>query len=219
MSMASQDARIESVTSSANTWIIGDDDEVIVIDPGDDAAAVLETVGDREILAVICTHGHERHVAAAVGVAKRDESPVALHPGDRLAWREVHSGGDPEIEMEDGGIFEVAGVALEVVHAPGHSRGSCCLYCEDLDVLISGDVISENGPVPHEGGYPNWGKQLDAIGAQVLTLPADTRILPGHGGELTVAIAEKRFNSWVSAGQDPGNIPGGLGSVGLDGAE
>jgi glyoxylase-like metal-dependent hydrolase (beta-lactamase superfamily II) len=215
--MASQDARIESVTSTANTWIIGDDDEVIVIDPGDDAAAVLETVGDREILAVICTHGHEGHVAAAVDVAKRDESPVALHPGDRLAWREVHSGGDPEIEMEDGGIFEVAGVALEVMHAPGHSRGSCCLYCEDLDVLLSGDVISENGPVPHEGGYPNWGKQLDAIGAQVLTLPAETRILPGHGAELTVAVAEKRFNSWVAAGQDPGNIRDGLGSVDLDG--
>jgi len=215
--MASQDARIESVTSTANTWIIGDDDEVIVIDPGDDAAAVLETVGDRQILAVICTHGHEGHVAAAVDVAKRDESPVALHPGDRLAWREVHSGGDPEIEMEDGGIFEVAGVALEVMHAPGHSRGSCCLYCEDLDVLFSGDVISENGPVPHDGGYPNWGKQLDAIGAQVLTLPAETRILPGHGAELTVAVAEKRFNSWVAAGQDPGNIRDGLGSVDLDG--
>jgi glyoxylase-like metal-dependent hydrolase (beta-lactamase superfamily II) len=215
--MASQDARIESVTSTANTWIIGDDDEVMVIDPGDDAGAVLEAVGDREILAVICTHGHEGHVAAAVDVAKRDESPVALHPGDRLAWREVHSGGDPEIEMEDGGIFEVAGVALEVMHAPGHSRGSCCLYCEDLDVLLSGDVISENGPVPHEGGYPNWGKQLDAIGAQVLTLPAETRILPGHGAELTVAVAEKRFNSWVAAGQDPGNIRDGLGSVDLDG--
>lgn len=215
--MASQDARIESVTSTANTWIIGDDDEVIVIDPGDDAGAVLEAVGDREILAVICTHGHEGHVAAAVDVAKRDESPVALHPGDRLAWREAHSGGDPEIEMEDGGIFEVAGVALEVMHAPGHSRGSCCLYCEDLDVLLSGDVISESGPVPHEGGYPNWGKQLDAIGAQVLTLPAETRILPGHGAELTVAVAEKRFNSWVAAGQDPGNIRDGLGSVDLDG--
>ena len=88
--MAAQDARIECVTGTANSWIVGDDDEVIVIDPGDDAAAVLDAVGDREILAVICTHGHAGHAAAAIEVAERDEAPVALHPADRLAWREVH---------------------------------------------------------------------------------------------------------------------------------
>jgi glyoxylase-like metal-dependent hydrolase (beta-lactamase superfamily II) len=209
--MASQDARIERVTGRANGWIIGDRDEVIVIDPGTDAAAVLGTVGDREILAVICTHGHAGHTEAAIEVAKRDEAPVALHPGDRLAWREVHSGDDPEIEMEDGGKFEVAGVTLEVLHAPGHSRGSCCLYCEELDAVFTGDVVAESGPVPRDDGYPNWGKQLDTIGAQVLTLPADTRILPGHGDEFTVALAEKRFDSWVSAGQHPETF-GDLGS-------
>jgi glyoxylase-like metal-dependent hydrolase (beta-lactamase superfamily II) len=217
--MAELAARIERLTGRTNTWIVGDEDEVIVIDPGEDATAVLDAVGEREVLAVICTHGHEGHSGAAVQVAVRDEAPVALHPGDRLAWREVHSGGDPEIDMEDGGKFEVADVTLEVLHSPGHSRGSCCLYCEELDVVFTGDVVAENGPVPRKDGFPNWGKQLDAIGAQVLTLPADTRILPGHGEELTVAVAEKRFNSWVAAGQDLGSEAGGFGSVDLDGAE
>jgi glyoxylase-like metal-dependent hydrolase (beta-lactamase superfamily II) len=211
--MAAADVRIECVTGTANSWIIGDDDEVIVIDPGEDATAVLAAVSaDREILAVICTHGHAGHTAGAIEVAKRDESPVALHSGDRLAWREVHSGVEPDIDMEDGGRFVVASLTLEVLHAPGHSRGSCCLYCEDLDVVFSGDVVTEAGPVAREDGYPNWGRQLDAIGAQILTLPSETRILPGHGGEFTVALAEKRFDTWVARGQDSWTMPGDVGA-------
>jgi len=199
--MASDGARIEVVTGRANTWIVGDDEEVIVIDPGEDSDAVLAAVGDREVLAVICTHGHPGHAAGALAVAARDEAPVALHPAERRAWRELHDT-DPEIEMEDGGKFGVAGVTLEVVQAPGHSRGSVLLYCEELGAAFTGDVVTATGPVARDDGYPNWGKQLDAIGAQVLTLPAETRLLPGHGEEFTVAVADKRFNSWVSAGQD-----------------
>jgi glyoxylase-like metal-dependent hydrolase (beta-lactamase superfamily II) len=199
--MGSQGARIDTTAGRANTWIVGDDDEVIVIDPGEDAGAVLAAVGDREIMAVICTHGHAGHAAAAVEVAARDEAPVALHPADRQFWLEVHDA-DPDIEMEEGGKFEVAGVTLEVLHAPGHSRGSVVLYCEELDAAFTGDVVTQTGPVAREDGYPDWGRQLDAIGAQVLTLPTRTRLLPGHGAEFTVAVAEKRFDSWVSAGQD-----------------
>jgi glyoxylase-like metal-dependent hydrolase (beta-lactamase superfamily II) len=198
--MSGQDARIDLVAGTSNSWIVGDDEEVIVVDPGTDADAMLEAVGDREILAVICTHGHPGHCGAALAVAERDEAPVALHPADRREWRDVHDS-DPDIDMEDGGKFEVGGVTLEVLHAPGHSRGSVCLYCEELDAVFVGDVVSDTGPVPRDGGYPNWGKQLDAIGAQVLTLPAQTRILPGHGDEFTVAVAEKRFDGWVAAGQ------------------
>src|SRR6516164_7284677 len=98
------EARIDHVDETP-AWVIGDDEEAIVIDPGEDAAGVLETVGDREILAVICTHGHASHVTAAVEVAERDEAPVALHRADRLYWRAVHPGADPEIEMADGGRF------------------------------------------------------------------------------------------------------------------
>jgi glyoxylase-like metal-dependent hydrolase (beta-lactamase superfamily II) len=193
------EARIDQVVSDANTWIVGDDEEVIVVDPGTDAGAVLAKVGDREVLAVICTHGHAGHVSAALAVAKRDEAPIALHPADRLSWREVHKA-DPEIEMEDGGVFEVADVALEVIHAPGHSAGSVLLYCEDLDVVMCGDVLAADGLVTSEDGFSNFAGQLSSIGEHVLTLPKKTRVLPGHGKELTVAAAEKSFDSWISAG-------------------
>jgi glyoxylase-like metal-dependent hydrolase (beta-lactamase superfamily II) len=162
---------------------------------------VLAVVDGRDILAVICTHGHAAHSAAALEVAASDEAQVALHPLDRSAWREVHST-SPDIEMEDGGRFEVAGITLEVVHAPGHSRGSVLLYCDELDLAFAGDVVSADGPVPHSGHFPDWGRQLDAIGAHVLTLPLETRLLPGHGEEFTVSDADKRFNSWYAAGPE-----------------
>jgi len=187
----------------SNAWLIGDDDEVIVIDPGEDAAAVLEMAGDRDILAVICTHGHASHVAAAVEVAERDEAPVALHKADRLHWRGAHPDADPEIEMADGGRFEVAGVELEVIHTPGHTPGSVSLYCQDLDVVFTGDTLLASGPAPHEGEFPDFPGQLTAIGERLLELPPATRVLPGHGEESSIAVAVKRFDSWVSAGPSP----------------
>ena len=186
--------------SEANAWLIGDDDEVIVIDPGEDSGSVLEQVGDREILAVICTHGHAGHVAAAAEVAERDEAPVALHRADRLLWRAVHDGGDPEIEMADGGRFDVADVQLEVIHTAGHTAGSVSLYCEDLDVVFTGDTLAASGPVPHEGEFTDFPEQLTAIGGRLLGLPSPTRVLPGHGAETTIGDAAKRFDGWVSAG-------------------
>ena len=198
------DARVELAAAGGragcNAWVIGDDEEVIVVDPGTDARAVFDTAGDREILAVICTHGHAAHVEAALEVAERDESPVALHPRDRLFWREVHGDQLPEIEMEEGGAFEVADVTLDVLHTPGHSPGSVSIYCEDLGVVFSGDALSAGGPCPHDGGFPDFAGQLSAIGAELLTLPGKTRVLPGHGEESTIATAEKRFDSWVTAG-------------------
>jgi len=187
--------------TEVNAWLIGDDDEVIVIDPGEDAESVLERVGEREIMAVICTHGHASHVAAAAEVAERDEAPVALHRGDRLLWRTVRrAGGDPEIEMADGGRFDIADVQLEVIHTPGHTQGSVSLYCADLEVVFTGDALAANGPVAHDGLFADFPRQLTIIGERLLDLPAGTRVLPGHGEESTIGDAGKRFDGWLSAG-------------------
>jgi glyoxylase-like metal-dependent hydrolase (beta-lactamase superfamily II) len=185
-------------------WLIGDDEEVIVIDPGEDAAAVLDQVGDREILAVICTHGHASHVAAAVAVAERDEAAVALHRSDLPQWRMAHDRAEIEIEMADGGRFDVADVQVEVLHTPGHTPGSVSLYCAELEVVFTGDALAAGGPVPHEGVLPDFARQLTAIGERLLDLPSRTRVLPGHGEELTIGDAAKRFDGWVSAG--PGEL-------------
>jgi len=198
---AQEQATVAPEAIEANAWLIGDDEEVIVIDPGEDADSVLEKVGEREILAVICTHGHASHVAAAVEVAERDEAPVALHRKDRLLWRTAHSGGaDPDIEMDDGGQFEVADVALEVIHTGGHTPGSVSLYCAGLGAVFTGDALAANGPVPHGGIFADFPRQLTAIGERLLDLPAGTRVLPGHGEESTIGDAAKRFDGWVAAG-------------------
>jgi glyoxylase-like metal-dependent hydrolase (beta-lactamase superfamily II) len=183
-----------------NGWLIGDDDEVIVIDPGTDAAGVLDQVGEREILAVICTHGHARHVEAAVEVAERDEAPVALHRADRLLWRTALKSDDPEIEMAAGGRFEVSDVSLEVIHTAGHTAGSVSLHCPELGVVFTGDALSADGPVPHDGIFVDFPRQLTVIGERLLDLPESTRVLPGHGPESTIADASKQFDGWVAAG-------------------
>jgi glyoxylase-like metal-dependent hydrolase (beta-lactamase superfamily II) len=194
-------ARVEQVPSEdANAWIVGDDEEVIVIDPGRDPADVLRAVGDREVLAVICTHGHPDHITAALAVAEPDEAPVALHPKDQMLWRDAYPEDDAEIEMSDGGVFEVSDVRLEVIYAPGHTAGSVCLYCEDLDVVFTGHALTASGPARHDGEFPDFAGQLTAIGEYLLTLPGSTRVLPGEGEETTISAAEKQFDSWVAAG-------------------
>jgi hydroxyacylglutathione hydrolase len=104
--------------------------------------------------------------------------------------------------MEDGGLFEVADVSLEVISTPGHSSGSVCLYCEELEAVFTGDAVSADGPVQHEDYFTDFARQLSSIGAGILTLDGETRVLPGHGEETTVSVIERRFDSWVSAGPE-----------------
>jgi len=195
-----------SGTSEVNAWVIGDDEEVIVIDPGRDAAAVLDVVGEREVLAVICTHGHPDHVAAAREVAERDESEVALNRKDRALWRDVYPGDEADIDMEGGGLFEVADVSLAVIYTGGHTDGSVCLYCEELGAVFTGHVLLAGGPATHDGEFTDFARQLTAIGENLLELPPETRVLPGHGQETTIGAVEKKFDSWVSAGSDPSSL-------------
>ncbi len=99
-------------------------------------------------------------------------------------------------------------LGASIIHAPGHTAGSVCLYCEDLGAVFTGHVLLAEGPAPQDGEFPDFAGQLNAIGECLLPLPADTRVLPGHGPETTIAAAEKKFDSWV-AGQGSGPVLGG----------
>lgn len=208
-----------------NTWIVGDDEEVIVIDPARDAEKILEQVGEREVLAVICTHGLPDHVGAAIEVAARDESVIALHPKDKTLWRETWSETWPDIEMEDDGIFGVADIQLDVMETPGVSPGGVSLYCEALGAVFTGKSLQADGPGKLAGEYPALPDQLTSIGGRLFTLPGDTRVLPVHGDEVTVGDLEPHFDDWVSGsltrkpGEDEstgsGPLTDGTGAAGI----
>ncbi|MFB9964551.1 MBL fold metallo-hydrolase [Sinosporangium siamense] len=180
-----------------NTWIVGDDNEVIVIDAPRDAEEILEKIGEREALAVICTHGLPDHVGAAIEVAARDEAVIALHPKDKRLWRETWSETWPDIDMDDEGLFGVAGVELEVLATPGVTAGGVSLYSEALGVVFTGKTLQADGPGRLGGEYPALADQLTAIGARLFTLPHATRVLPTHGEETTIGDLERHFDDWI----------------------
>jgi len=181
-----------------NTWIVGDDEEVIVIDPARDAEKILEKVGDREVLAVICTHGLPDHVGAAIEVAAKDEAVVAVHPKDKRLWRQTWEDTWPDIEMEDEGLFAVADVELEVLATPGVTPGGVSLYCEGLGVVFTGKTLLMDGPGMLGGEYPALSDQLTSIGERLFTLPHETRVLPAHGEEGLISDLEPQFDRWLS---------------------
>ncbi|RCG18686.1 MBL fold metallo-hydrolase [Sphaerisporangium album] len=181
-----------------NTWIVGDDEEVIVIDPARDAETILENVGEREVLAVICTHGLPDHVGGAIEVAARDEAVVALNRKDRRLWRETWEETYPDIDMEDEGVFGVADVEIEVIATPGITQGGVSLYVEALGVVFTGKTLLADGPGKIGGEYPALADQLTAIGERLFTLPGDTRVLPAHGEETTIAEQEQHFDDWLA---------------------
>ncbi len=187
-----------------NTWIVGDDEEVIVIDPARDAEAILSSVGEREILAIVCTAGLPDHVGGAIEVAARDEAVIALNRKDRQLWRETWQETYPDIDMEDEGIFGVADVELEVISTPGVTPGGVSLYVEALGAVFTGKTLLADGPGKLAGEYPALADQLTAIGERLFTLPADTRVLPAHGEETTIGDQEPHFDDWLA-----GSLTGG----------
>jgi hydroxyacylglutathione hydrolase len=131
---------------------------------------------------------------------------VALHPLEMDLWRNLggaplfgfsmDSGPEPTVELAHNKILHLGNIEFEVLHTPGHSPGHVGFYCADLGVLFSGDLIFQGsvGRTDLPGG--NWDTLAESIRKQIFSLPDETRILPGHGGETSVGV-EKLANPFV----------------------
>ncbi|MGO3231834.1 MAG: MBL fold metallo-hydrolase, partial [Agrococcus casei] len=156
-----------------NVWIVGDDSEVIVIDPAHDAAAVAKAVDGRAVKMILLTHGHDDHVRAARETARLLDAPIRLHPDDRMLWDAVHEEA-PDGQIADGDVFEVAGVELEAVHTPGHSPGSVSFVAPALDAVFTGDTLFQGGPGATGRSYSDFPTIVESIRTRLLTLPDET---------------------------------------------
>ena len=192
-------ARIEKIVTSGtfsldgqdfavdnNVWLVGDDNEVIVIDAAHDASAILAAVGDRKLMAVVCTHGHNDHISAAPEVASRAGAPVLLHPADQVLWQMIYPGQAPGGDLGHEEIIEIAATPLRVLHTPGHSPGSVCLYAPTLGAVFSGDTLFQGGPGATGRSYSDRPTILRSISEILMALPPDTVVHTGHGDDTTI---------------------------------
>ncbi|MDI1289713.1 MAG: MBL fold metallo-hydrolase [bacterium] len=182
-----------------NVYVVGDDTEVLVIDAAHDAEVIASAIGDRRVLAVICTHGHNDHITVAPEVAGSSGAAIRLHSDDLMLWDVVHPG-VATVDLADGEIINVAGTEFLVIHTPGHSPGGVCLYSAELGVVFSGDTLFHGGPGATGRSFSHFPTILDSIRERLLSLPPDTRVLTGHGAETTIGSEAASYDDWVARG-------------------
>ncbi len=182
-----------------NVWVVGDDEECIVIDAAHDAKPILEAVAGRRVLAVLLTHAHDDHIGAAGDLSAAAGAPSYLHPGDRVLWDRVHAFA-PDQELADGDVLEVGGVRLRVLHTPGHAPGACCFYSEELGAVFTGDTLFQGGPGATGRSFSDFPTIIDSIREKVLSLPPATVVHTGHGDDTTVGTEAPDLDAWIARG-------------------
>jgi glyoxylase-like metal-dependent hydrolase (beta-lactamase superfamily II) len=182
-----------------NIWIVGDDTDVIVFDAAHSAQPIIDAVAGRNVVAVVCTHGHNDHVTVAPELGKALDAPVLLHPADDVLWRMTHPDHDFHA-VEDGQVLHAGGIELRALHTPGHSPGSVCWYSPDLGAVFSGDTLFQGGPGATGRSYSDFPTIMASLSDRVGKLPNETVVYTGHGDTTTVGDEMPHYYEWFARG-------------------
>lgn len=182
-----------------NIWIVGDDSDVVVFDAAHTAAPIIEAVGGRNVVAVVCTHGHNDHVTVAPELGEALDAPVLLHPADDVLWQMTHPGKEFR-SVDDGQTLQVGAIELIALHTPGHSPGSVCWFAPELNAVISGDTLFQGGPGATGRSFSDFPTILDSIKNRLGTLPQDTVVYTGHGDTTKIGDEIVNYDDWVTRG-------------------
>ncbi|NLG19921.1 MAG: MBL fold metallo-hydrolase [Actinomycetales bacterium] len=182
-----------------NVWVLGDDQECVVIDAPHDAEKILAVVGGRTVAAILLTHAHDDHIDAAVVLSEATGAPTYLHAEDRMLWDRVHA--EPPVEeLEDGDTIEIAGTVVQVLHTPGHTPGACSFHVPALGAVFTGDTLFQGGPGATGRSFSDFDTIIDSITRRLLTLPLDTVVHTGHGDTTTIGAEAPHRQEWIDRG-------------------
>src|SRR5579883_1074937 len=194
-----------------NCSVIGDETsrEAIVIDPGDDIDDILALVAKHHLRVkqLVITHAHIDHVGGAMKLKAATGAPILLNQNDtallkmldvQAAWLGMRTPGEVVIDQDaiDAGSVKAGNIGGTIIHTPGHTEGSICLYFPQQQVLIAGDTLFAGsiGRTDLPGG--SMKKILESLHTHVMSLPDDTLVVPGHGQTTTIG-EERETNPFV----------------------
>jgi glyoxylase-like metal-dependent hydrolase (beta-lactamase superfamily II) len=183
-----------------NIWLVSSGSDVVIVDAAHDASAITAAVGGRRVSLIVCTHGHNDHINAAVDLAAAVGAPIALHPDDRMLWDVVHPGRPPDVDLADGDQVAVGDDPLQVLHTPGHSPGGVCLWAEADSVVFSGDTLFNGGPGATGRSFSDFPTIVDSIRTKLLVLPPETVVHTGHGDDTTIGDEAPHLDEWLARG-------------------
>jgi glyoxylase-like metal-dependent hydrolase (beta-lactamase superfamily II) len=194
-----------------NCSVIGDENsrEAMVIDPGDDLDDIFAIIRKHNLAVkqIVITHAHIDHVGGAMKLRAATGAPILLNENDnsllkmldmQATWVGMKSPGKVEIDqsLRQADTVKAGELVANVLHTPGHTEGSVCLYFPDEKKLIAGDTLFAGsiGRTDLPGG--SFEKIIDSIQEKLLGLPDETVVIPGHGSSTTIGH-EREHNPFL----------------------
>lgn len=192
--------------AATNTWVIARESPgpAVIVDAPPDPGGIVALLRRHELapVALLATHGHVDHLGGAGTVAREFALSAFLHPDDawlatdpaaqaRALWGFAPPGeyAPPERweSLAHDQMLDLAGIAIRVLHTPGHTPGHCCFHVAEEGVLFSGDQLFAGsiGRTDLPGG--DTAALMHSMEERILPLPAPTAVLPGHGPTTTLA--------------------------------
>lgn len=181
-----------------NVWIVGNDESAVVIDASHQYETIACGLGDRELMAIVATHGHSDHVNAAVDLADLTDCPILLHPDDTELWHQIHPGREPDAPLLHGEVLRAGDVELQVLHTPGHTPGGVCLYAPEISVVFTGDTLLPVGQGVTGQPSADFPTLVTSVRDHLVGLPGDTVVHPGHGESTTIAEVTEHLDQWAA---------------------
>ena len=194
-----------------NCSVIGDEQtrEAMVIDPGDQIEGILQILREENLTLkqIVITHAHIDHVGGAMKLKAATGAPILMNQNDyallkmldmQAAWVGMRPPGAVHVDeaVAQGRVLKVGDISSNVIHTPGHTEGSICLYFPAEKKLIAGDTLFAGsiGRTDLPGG--SMEKIMRSLYTQVLVLPDETEVVPGHGPVTTIG-EERETNPFL----------------------
>jgi len=183
-----------------NVWLVGDDQEVLVIDAAHDHEPILQAIRGRRVVAIVATHGHNDHINAGAALADATGAPILMHPDDAELWRHVYPDRRWDRDLHEGDVLRAGGHELRVLHTPGHTPGGVCLHDAASAVLFSADTLFKGGPGATGRSFSDFPTIIDSIRTKLLALPPETVVHTGHGDDTTIGAEAPHLDEWIARG-------------------